>query len=163
MSRNPLIARTPRSSGVRRRARCNGFGAAAYSGYRSMAVSGPLPSIGLPQPSRTRPSRPGPTARLATWPDMVIRLPGPIPCKSPRGMRRTRSPRNPTTSAAIGSPAPSLVIRHSSPTVVIGPYPSTTIPTACATLPETSMGSTRSIRWLRLMMSPVPQGIAQAE
>ena len=74
----------------------------AYSGYSAVADTGPLPSIGTPSPSITRPSSSGPTRTVARCCRATTRQPGPMPRMSSSGISSTWRSRNPKASAASG-------------------------------------------------------------
>ena len=121
--------RTPVCSGVSIRARSMALGASLSSGTPRSAGSGPLPSIGRPSPSMTRPNSPArwAPARFRPWRGPVHPRPtrpsGPAACSS-------RSRPAATTSASIRVPSPTDT---RSPTAQSSPATSRPRPTTAVT------------------------------
>ena len=100
MVRKVLIARTPRSSGAPDAAR--GHGPAAdrpgRGGASGPCGSGPLPSIGRPSASTTRPSQPRDGRTPATSSRTCAGQPRRTPSRAPNGIASARSPEKPMIS-----------------------------------------------------------------
>src|SRR4051812_31868842 len=133
-------ARTPSVTRSVMRGRSSGEGGApTIARSRTPSSSGP-PSIGVPSPSRTRPSSASPTWTETRRPVAVTTSPGPMPCISPSGMSSVRPERKPTTSAGIVVQPPlwpSRPVRTSqtSPTSASRPVASTISPIRSLTRP----------------------------
>ena len=82
-----------------------------------------------------RPSRPSPTVTRNGAPVASTRVPGPIPCSSPRGISSVRPSRKPTTSAATAARLRSVPTRQTSPTSACSPVASMIRPIRLLTKP----------------------------
>src|SRR6266498_575038 len=153
--RSALIARTPTSSVVAIGARSIGLKGRLCSGRNSCAPIGPSRSSGRPAPSTTRPSSSSPTGRYLPWSVARRRAchgwptrgractgstwrtdaPGETPWMSETGIRNSRSPAKPTTSASTGGPC-RCSIRQMLPSGSLSPTDSMTKPATRVNLPR---------------------------
>ena len=126
--------RTPSSRGVSTRRRSRAEGAWPETGTRAVARTGPLPSMGRPTPSSTRPSRPAPTGTDSGPPVECTGAPTRSPSRLPSGMQRATPSSTATTSAPTMRP-PSRVTSTRSPTATGRPMTSRDSPTTERTVP----------------------------
>src|SRR5471032_2394991 len=156
-----LIERTPTSSVSTMGARPSGLAGRTLMGALSLTSSGPRLSSGRPAPSSTRPSSSGPTGRWRArslgrrrgWDRLPgrgiigstgnTRVPGTMPSTSLCGIRNSRSPSKPTTSASTLPPLGSGTVQ-AAPTARRRPTASITSPATRVTRPDTCIGSTKS-------------------
>ncbi|MPM28515.1 hypothetical protein SDC9_75041 [bioreactor metagenome] len=132
---NPSIAFIPEAKGVLIIFLCRGSGGSLYMGYNVLVPIVPFPSMGCPNPSRTRPNKPLPTGTCMLFPVATTWLPGPIPSKDPKGIKLTIFPLKPTTSAKTGQLSFILIISQSSFKFTAGPIDSMVSPMTWDTLP----------------------------
>src|SRR3954471_2669705 len=133
-------ARTPSVTRSMMRGRAGGDGAEPTIGRWARPSSGGPPSIGLPKPSRTRPSSAVPGGTETRRPGAGTTSPGPMPCISPIGMSSVRPERKPTTSAGRVVQPPVTASRpvrtsQTSPTSASRPVASTISPMRSLTRP----------------------------
>ena len=136
------IARTPVGSASRIRCRRRGCGGVAAPGAVRSTGTRPRPSKGRPKASRTRPRSSGPGRGSGGRSVAATSQPTWRPAVSPRGMRRTRCSRRPTTSARTLKSVRGERTRHRSPRPTFGPSDSMIRPTMLVTAPTRCTGAT---------------------
>src|ERR1700722_3165046 len=144
----PSMARMPVTSGFTMCSRSSGWGGAAYKGYAMEARTGGPSSIGRPNPSSTRPSKPGPTRNNASSRRAITRSPGCRPSVSSSGIDNTRSLRKPITCERMERPD-AVRISTKSPVETTGPRDAMSRPTTSVTSPiqgSTSIAGTCGIK-----------------
>ena len=104
---------------------------------------GGLRSMGLPKPSRTRPTRSGPTATCASRWRAMMRSCSWMPSISSSGMESTWPSRKPITCVRMRRPA-EVDTSQKSPTATAGPREATSMPTSSTTSPV--QGSSWTLR-----------------
>ena len=148
-----LMARTPTSSVRVMGARVSGLIGTPVRRVRSSQPTGPLPSSGSPAPSMTRPSNSGPTLTVPAPGRGITRALGLRPWMSPVGIRNSRSPEKPTTSASTRLPSPATTSQRS-PTAAWQPCASSVSPTMRVSRPSTGGGGKPcTVRWPRARCS----------
>jgi hypothetical protein len=142
MVSSPLIARTPTSSGWSTRPRSSGDWSLPASGHLPAPRIGPSPSIGLPDPSTTRPSIAGPTSASPGGPIGRTGALGSSAAGPPRFIISVLPPRKPMTSASTRlEPVP---IAQTVPTGSERPTASINSPSKEESRPETFGLATKS-------------------
>ena len=129
------MARTPVTKGSTMRRRRNGWGGRPADAEGRAISTGPSPSMGRPSASRTRPSSCGPTTGTRGRSHATTSAPACNPAISPSGIRSTRWPRNPTTSANSSRSPRAERSAQSSPKPTFGPSLSTMRPVTAVTRP----------------------------
>ena len=142
-------ARTPSASRRSIGGRPSGLGGRSLDRLEAhVGRSGPLPSIGRPSPSSTRPSRPSPTGAISARPVATTSAPGRMPCMPESGIRSVLPVRNPTACARTSSPRAHVADRAHLPHLDLRPVRLDDEADTSATRPPTRYGSafrTRSV------------------
>src|SRR3990172_5938986 len=154
------MARWPVTNGSPIRARSSAGGTSWQTARSSHSSSGPLPSIGRPSPSSTRPKRPSPTGTASRLPVPMTDMPGFTSTTSSYATRWASPSVKPITSA---SEYPSgVTISHCSPTAagsvhVSSPFALRSLP--AIRKPSQASISCRSFSTFNLSISQTPQHV----
>ncbi len=150
----PSTTRTPVGIGVSSTGRDIGFGGSANTGCNSSQSSSPLPSIGCPRLSITRPSRPLPMRSDSGRPRPTTRVAREMLPSRPNGESSAMSREKPTTSAHCSSSPCGERNSQSSPSIAFRPDTRSSVPITSWTLPQAAGAgrarSSRSIAFMRL-------------